>query len=396
MANRDKEKSNKSLYRKLARIGKRSCRYGFALIAIILPLLIINAYYYAAPEIPAEYIQAADEQLPYEPDHTQTPPVQTLPQDQTSPLPDAPPPEQAPMLPDAQTPTPVKTTEDPQPSSDITHDPLPASEDSASSETTGLPDNEPDEPVTEVLPDTSSGVNNGNQPETLPSTAPPEAAEQPAKKKVAYITIDDGPSRTITPKVLDLLKEEGIKATFFVLPHSGLDDVYQRIVDEGHEIGNHTSSHSYSKIYRSDDLDSFTEDVTAAREFILENFGYYSVSFRFPGGAMSHRSAIIGPRREILKELGYKDYDWDVDSGDSNANVVDKSAANLARNVLRYTRGREQIIILMHDINGKRTTLEALPIIIKGLRDQGYSFDIIRYYDRFNAPDRPHIIQPVS
>jgi peptidoglycan/xylan/chitin deacetylase (PgdA/CDA1 family) len=98
---------------------------------------------------------------------------------------------------------------------------------------------------------------------------------------------------------------------------------------------------------------------------------------------MSRSPSIIAPRREILAELGYLEFDWHVDAGDARIGQTDRSAATLANNVLRNTRGREQLIILMHDSWDKRTTLEALPVIIAGLRKQGYRFDIMRNYYAF-------------
>ena len=95
---------------------------------------------------------------------------------------------------------------------------------------------------------------------------------------------------------------------------------------------------------------------------------------------MSWRSGIIEPRRAILEELGYRDFDWHVYTGDTDRNQRDKSATALADNVLSNTQGREHLIVLMHDTWDKVTTLEALPIIINGLREQGYTFDILRNY----------------
>ena len=204
--------------------------------------------------------------------------------------------------------------------------------------------------------------------------------DYPSPDKVAYITIDDGPSREVTPGILDLLKQEGIKATFFVLPHSGVSDIYRRIIDEGHEMGNHSYSHVYSKLYNAKDIDAFKDDALLAREFIFENFGYLTTSYRFPGGAMSWKKSIIEPRREFLDELGYKDFDWNVETGDSSTKYKDKSAEALAARVLDNTRNRDKLIVLMHDTKSKATTLEALPIIITGLRAQGYTFDVLQNY----------------
>lgn len=83
------------------------------------------------------------------------------------------------------------------------------------------------------------------------------------KEKVAYLTFDDGPSSNITPKVLDVLKEEGVKATFFVLGQNVKTHPEQlkRIYEEGHYIANHSYTHKYSKIYASVDalLEEFND-----------------------------------------------------------------------------------------------------------------------------------------
>jgi len=207
-------------------------------------------------------------------------------------------------------------------------------------------------------------------------TLPPEPPPLPEPTRVAYLTIDDGPTRGVTDRMLDILKQEGIRATFFILPHRSVNDLFERIIAEGHEIGNHSFSHVYSRVYQSD-LDEFRSEVERAQEFMLHNFGYEMRTFRFPGGAMSHGSGTIEPRREILAELGLRDFDWHIDSGDARAGQIDRSAAGLTANVLNNTRNRNHLIILMHDSQGKSTTVAALPMIIAGLREQGYRFDVI-------------------
>ena len=202
----------------------------------------------------------------------------------------------------------------------------------------------------------------------------------PMPGKVAYITLDDGPTRSITPGMLDVLKEQGVPATFFVLPHDNVDDLYTRIIEEGHEIGNHTYSHVYSRLYQAGGLEVFKDDVLQAYEFMLTNFGYETTSFRFPGGSMGRSSSIIAPRQALLDELGYRYFNWHIDSGDARSDIPDRSAAALTRNVLENTRDRDRVIILMHDSGGKESTLAALPKIIEGLREQGYAFDVLRNY----------------
>ena len=219
-----------------------------------------------------------------------------------------------------------------------------------------------------------------------PDEAPDEAQEEPAEPpepvytKFAYITIDDGPSRAITPGILDLLEQEGISATFFVLPHSNVEDLYRRIIDEGHEMGNHTYSHVYSRLYQPNNLDAFKEDVLKAHDWVLENFDYKMTTFRFPGGSMGRRVSIVAPRQEYLTEIGYRYFNWNIESGDARADVPDKSAAALTKNVLVNAQGKERVVILFHDTWDKKSTLEALPAIIAGLREQGFAFDILRNY----------------
>lgn len=197
-------------------------------------------------------------------------------------------------------------------------------------------------------------------------------------RKVAYLTFDDGPSRSVTPAILDILAEEGVPATFFVVarPNGNLDDIYRRILDEGHEIGNHTYSHNSAILYGRD-TSAFENDVVAAGEFIENLLGYKMTSFRFPGGSMGRSPDGINARRELVEELGYRWFDWNISSGDAHPDPHIRTPAEVTRLVLNDTRNREHIVILFHD-SGNRTSLAALPDIIAGLRDKGYAFDIMR------------------
>jgi len=196
---------------------------------------------------------------------------------------------------------------------------------------------------------------------------------------VAYLTFDDGPSREITPGILDILSEERIKATFFVLPRDEVDDIFMRIIDEGHEIGNHSYSHNFRRLYNTG-IDAFKNDIQRAHDHLHDNFGYTATAFRFPGGSMSWRRDAINQRIVALEEMGYIYFDWHIDSGDAYAAQIDKSAQALADNVINEMNSREHVIILLHDFRWRQSTLDALPIIISGLREQGYIFDIISNY----------------
>ncbi len=202
-------------------------------------------------------------------------------------------------------------------------------------------------------------------------------------EKTAYITIDDGPSRNNTTKNLDTLKKYGIKATFFVLPREHLDDIYKRILEEGHVLGNHSSVHDYNYLYSS--TANFEKDVIKARDFIYKKLGYTTTVYRFPGGTMGRKKSVVAERTEILKNLGYRYFDWDVSTADTDPNLSkygseEKIVNLLANNVIKNTKGKKKLIILMHDSAGKAYTAKALPKIIEGLQKQGYGFDVLTNY----------------
>jgi peptidoglycan/xylan/chitin deacetylase (PgdA/CDA1 family) len=219
-------------------------------------------------------------------------------------------------------------------------------------------------------------------PSNVPS--PPLNTSSPrANGKVAYITIDDGSSRNNTPVILDILKEYGIKATFFVLPSDKVTDIYKRILDEGHVIGNHSYSHDYDYLYSS--LDNFKKDVIKARTYIYNKLNYTSTVFRFPGGAMGKNKDMINRRADLLKELGYTWFDWNASTGDADRGVKkygdEEDIVNLLiNNVLSHTYLKKKLIVLMHDSYTKTYTVKALPKIIDGLIKQGYRFDVLTNY----------------
>jgi peptidoglycan/xylan/chitin deacetylase (PgdA/CDA1 family) len=203
------------------------------------------------------------------------------------------------------------------------------------------------------------------------------------KQKLAYLTFDDGPSKINTPKNLDTLKKYGVKATFFVLPKNNCDDIYKRILDEGHVIGNHSFSHDYGKLYSSIDL--FKSDVLKARDFIYEKLNYITTVFRFPGGSMGRSKSMISERVQILDNLGYKYFDWNVSTADTDPNLKnykneEDAVKVLTNNAIKNTRGKKRLIVLMHDSVGKGYTSKALPGIIEGLKKQGYTFDVLTNY----------------
>lgn len=195
-------------------------------------------------------------------------------------------------------------------------------------------------------------------------------------KKVCYLTFDDGPDRSNTARVLDVLKEYDVKATFFVVYKDYKEEraLYKRIVEEGHTIGVHTASHNYNKIYSS--VDAYLDDFSRCAEQIESVTGVKPEVFRFPGGSVNGYNSQI--YREIIAEMtrrGYTYYDWNVSCGDAAA--VHVSSSKIVNNVLSSSNGIKRKIILMHDGTGHSTTADALPRIIEGLRKQGYEMEAI-------------------
>ncbi len=203
-------------------------------------------------------------------------------------------------------------------------------------------------------------------------------------KKIVYLTFDDTMSEN-TVKILDSLKQNGIKATFF--PNLDLRGqniefekrMLKRMVEEGHSIGNHTASHSYAYVYSS--IDNYIADTDKLNNFIYESVGVKPDIIRFPGGSNNQVSWRYGGKAFMkqlilrMKEEGYQYFDWNVSSSDAAAETVSKDV--ILKNVLNGAKGKNKAIVLMHESRAKTTTSEALPQIIKGLKSMGYEFEVL-------------------
>lgn len=223
---------------------------------------------------------------------------------------------------------------------------------------------------------TQNTSNGGNSDKVVTSNPHVVKGDTPTNEKIAFLTFDDGPSSN-TKKILDILKQYGIKATFYVNGTKSTD-IYKRIVNEGHVIGNHTYSHDYSKIYQS--VDAFFEDFYKLEDIIYETTGIRPKIVRLPGGSNNQVSWKYGGKglmSEITKELiarGYSYFDWNVDSADASATVVEKD--KIVKNVINGCKGKNTVNILMHNSSPKTTTVEALPEIIEELQKMGFRFEV--------------------
>lgn len=189
-------------------------------------------------------------------------------------------------------------------------------------------------------------------------------------KKQVFLTFDDGPTKNVTPRILKVLDDHNVKATFFVIGQNA--EKYPEIIieerDKGHSIANHTYSHDYKYIYSS--TSNFIKDIEKSNEVLSSILGEFnSKIIRFPGGSFGSKRA---PYRDAVKKAGYTYIDWNALNGDAEKlNVpVDK----LIENIKTTARNQNHLVILMHDSASKETTADALPKIIEYLKSQGYEF----------------------
>lgn len=185
-----------------------------------------------------------------------------------------------------------------------------------------------------------------------------------AGKKV-YLTFDDGPS-VYTDDILDILEDYDVKATFFVVGKTDDESkhLYQRIVDEGHTLGMHSYSHVYSKIYNS--LEDFDYDFTKLWNLLYDTTGYKPTIYRFPGGSDNLVSANgMEDYIRYLNDHSITYFDWNVLNGDATG--VDYTDKQLISNVLDGITGKRTSIVLMHDSQSKKATVDSLPDLIETL-----------------------------
>ena len=199
-------------------------------------------------------------------------------------------------------------------------------------------------------------------------------------EKVVFLTFDDGTSKTNTPKVLDILKQEGVKATFFLtgqnIEYGGDEakELVKREFNEGHAIANHSYSHDVKKLYpgRTLDMEAFKEDFEKNDKLLKDILGkYFSTRvIRCPGGYMSWKG--MEELDNYLEENNMVSIDWTSINADAEGRK--KSSTELIDYAIKTSRGKEMVVLLMHDTYGKEETVKALPNIIKYFKDNGYEF----------------------
>lgn len=199
----------------------------------------------------------------------------------------------------------------------------------------------------------------------------PAAKALPEEKKIIYLTFDDGPTDSTTPKVLDILFEKKVRATFFVIGRQikTREKILQRIADGGHMIGIHSYSHEYNKIYASPE--ALLEDIGLCRDAIRKVLPAFDGHlYRFPGG-----SFLCKQYRETVLDAGFRYYDWNASADDA---VYPCASPNeLYGNVVRSSADKNQVILLMHDGVGYKSTIACLPNVIDYFLNKNYIFDVL-------------------
>ena len=203
--------------------------------------------------------------------------------------------------------------------------------------------------------------------------APEHGTDFVREENMIYLTFDDGPS-AVTDSILDTLKAKDVKATFFVIGKQNEADYarMRRIVDEGHTIAMHTYSHNYTAIYAS--VEDYLADMYEIFCQIRDVTGVTPTLFRFPGGSIN--SYNIATSQALITEMlrrGFIPFDWNISSQDA-ASSKGASSAEICANVVDRAAKVYRGVVLMHDTAAKRTTAEALPMMIDKLRAMGFSF----------------------
>lgn len=230
--------------------------------------------------------------------------------------------------------------------------------------------------------ETGTGAESGSTDSQNPSYqqlypdfyAPQAYGANKVRDKVIHLTFDDGPSDR-TDEILDALKKENVKATFFVLhsSHTAAPDRLRRIVNEGHTLAFHTYSHQYKTIYAS--VEAYLEDAYKIFSEIKSATGMTPTLFRCPGGSRnSHNKETADAILAEMKRRGFVCHDWNMSVEDSGVNV-NASADELVTFLMGQVGSKTRGVVLMHDAKSRTETAKAVPSLIAQLRAKGFTFD---------------------
>lgn len=181
-------------------------------------------------------------------------------------------------------------------------------------------------------------------------------------EKVIYLTFDQGYENGFTAPILDTLKEKNVPAVFFLTGHyaNTQDELIQRMIDEGHILGNHSQNHPS---FPDTPLEECQAEVQEIHDYVKEQFGYEMSLFRFPAGEFSEQNL------KLMQDMGYRSVfwsfayrDWEVDNQPDPAEALETIVS----------KAHPGAIILLHSVS--ETNAQILGDVIDRLRAEGYEF----------------------
>lgn len=203
-------------------------------------------------------------------------------------------------------------------------------------------------------------------------SVPVKATENLPLSKTIYLTFDDGISPKMTDTFIDILNEENVKGTFFVIGNTleTNKQTLKKLVDSGHGLGLHTYSHEAELIYKS--KESFINEMIKTRKLIEQLTGQTTNIMRFPFGSKNHCFKLNDAWIDAIHENNMKIYDWNVDTHDGEH--PNNSPYNIYKSTIST---KDNIILLMHCTTLNKNSSIALKQTIKYYKDNNYTFKII-------------------
>lgn len=221
--------------------------------------------------------------------------------------------------------------------------------------------------------ETKPTIDTASLPRVLPEGRKSVYSRCETAQAVIAITYDDGPDPVLTPRLLDLLKARGIHATFFLVGQNAAAHpaIVQRIVAEGHEVGNHSWSHPLLTSLGEKGVES---QLRRTHDAIVAACGVAPLLYRPPYGAVR-----VSQRTKIEKTFGYPAILWDVDPQDWQK---PRTAQKVYDRVMTQTKAGS--IILCHDIH--EPTVAAMPAVLDDLKGRGYTFATVTQLIALTTP----------
>lgn len=205
-------------------------------------------------------------------------------------------------------------------------------------------------------------------------------------KPLVFLTFDDGPNTTMTPRILDCLKANNVPATFFLVGKNISQEtapIMKRQIAEGHALAIHSFSHDYETLYpkRIGNGERILEEAERTQKALQQYLGndFFTPVWRYPGGHMSWKN--LETADALLASKNYQWMDWNAAPGDAmplgeRPTTVEGMVAYNAKSLTEFPDHRVHVV-LMHDAYDKELTLESLPKIIQFFKERGYEFGIL-------------------